>query len=55
MTTETTTEVNTSKDTEQIGGGEMGGGCFSLMTASAGIAMTLVLGAVLPMIRKKKD
>ena len=55
VTAEATTEVNTSKDTEQIGGGEMGGGCFSLMTASAGIAMTLVLGAVLPMIRKKKD
>ena len=56
VTTDLNTEANTEVDTAKIGGVElMGGGCFSLMTASAGIAMTLVLGAVLPMIRKKKD
>ena len=55
VTTDENTEVTTEVITEKIGGEEMGGGCFSLMTASAGIAMTLVLGAVLPMIRKKKD
>ena len=55
VTTDENTEVTTEVITEKIGGEEMGGGCFSLMTAGAGIAMTLVLGAVLPMIRKKKD
>ena len=56
VTADLNTEANTEVDTAKIGGVElMGGGCFSLMTASAGIAMTLVLGAVLPMIRKKKD